>query len=341
MYNYFSLYKKIYDLETVRLKNVKEGTINFIFFDENLNYYLLNDGKLLSYSLNLNINIIDVIDNLEQTYNIKIMNFFPVCFVNKSSIIFACKIYVNKNKYIKKIYNHNKFNDIINMINRKAKYYSKEFDDETVITERYHNRYDIYNKYIKKFFITEKARRKSDFLKTIESLIGQADSIIDISCGDNSDIYKIFNKSKFLISNDISLCQLKTLRKRCDGVLFTNDNLLEFSFKKNLFSVSYCRNTLHHMENDEEIRVLLNSMYNISKKLVIVEIEDPYVVGGIPRFLNKYLYVGFLKDAGELFLDFKKFKNIIDDNFNNKCNVSYFSFKNILGNYMIAVVEKR
>ena len=49
----------------------------------------------------------------------------------------------------------------------------------------------------------------------------------------------------------------------------------------------------------------------------------------------------YLKDAGKYFLSFCKFKRTIDNNFKDKCNISYLSFKNVLGNYMIAVVEKR
>ena len=95
------------------------------------------------------------------------------------------------------------------------------------------------------------------------------------------------------------------------------------------------------MNNDEEIRKVLNTMYDISNRLIIVEIEDPQKTGGIPEILNKYLYTEYLKDAGRYFLNFEKFKKIIDSNFKNKCVINYLSFKNILGNYMIAIIEKR
>ena len=95
------------------------------------------------------------------------------------------------------------------------------------------------------------------------------------------------------------------------------------------------------MNNDEEIKALLNNMYDISNKLVIVEIEDPKKVGGVSKIRSKYLVMDYLKDAGKYFLSFCKFKRTIDNNFKDKCNISYLSFRNVLGNYMIAVVEKR
>ena len=121
------------------------------------------------------------------------------------------------------------------------------------------------------------------------------------------DIYKISSENNVIVFNDISLYQLRCCESKCNNVLYTNDNILDLSFKNNIFDVSYCKNTLHHMNNDDEIIALLNNMYNISNKLVIVEIEDPKKVGGISKILNKYLYVDYLKDSGKYFLSFCKF----------------------------------
>lgn len=79
-----------------------------------------------------------------------------------------------------------------------------------------------------------------------------------------------------------------------------------------------------------------NSFLEASNKLYI---SQP--VGGLSKILNKYLYSKYLDDAGKYYLNFCKFKKIINNNFKNRCNISYLSFKNILGNYMIAVIEKR
>lgn len=338
--NNFALYKSLYKLDNIKIKSIKNNTINFVLFDSKLKFYMICDNSIPSYSFDLNLGIIDLIKNIEQTYKIKILNYLPVCFVNGKSLLMACKISTNNSRYLKEISNDT-YSDIIKIIKNKADYYSEEYDDESVLIEKYHRRYKIYNKYIKNVFLTEKKRRKKEFQSLISRLCGEYKSIIDVSCGDNLDIYRISNRENIIVCNDISLYQLRCCESRSNNVLFTNDNILDLSFKNNIFDVSYCKNTLHHMNNDEEIKALLNNMYNISNKLVIVEIEDPKKVGGVSKLLNKYLYMDYLKDAGKYFLSFCKFKRIIDNNFKDKCNISYLSFRNVLGNYMIAVVEKR
>lgn len=338
--NDFALYKSLYKLDNIKIKSIKNNTINFVLFDSKLKFYMICDNSIPSYSFDLNLGIIDLIKNIEQTYKIKILNYLPVCFVNGKSLLMACKISIDNSRYLKEI-NNDTYSDIIKIIKNKANYYSEEYDDESVLIEKYHRRYKIYNKYIKKVFLTEKKRRKKEFQSLISRLCGEYKSIIDVSCGDNLDIYRISNRENIIVCNDISLYQLRCCESRSNNVLFTNDNILDLSFKNNIFDVSYCKNTLHHMNNDEEIKALLNNMYNISNKLVIVEIEDPKKVGGVSKLLNKYLYMDYLKDAGKYFLSFCKFKRIIDNNFKDKCNISYLSFRNVLGNYMIAVVEKR
>ncbi len=336
----FALYKKLYKLNDVKIKEVKDNTINFLMFDSNLNFYMLCDNSILSYSFDLNLGIIDIIGNIEQTYKIKVLNYFPVCYANGNSLMMACKISIDNTRYLKE-FNIDSYKEVIRLIKEKIDYYLEEYDDESIIIEKYHRRYKIYNKFIKKIFLTEKKRKKKEFLSLIKRLCGKYNSIIDVSCGDNLDISRISDKDNIVVLNDISLYQIRCCESKSHNALYTNDNILDLNFKKNIFDVSYCKNTLHHMNNDEEIIKLLNSMYDISNKLVIVEIEDPKSVGGISKLLNKYLYSDYLKDAGKYFLGFCKFKRIIDNNFKKKCNISYLSFKNVLGNYMIVVIEKR
>lgn len=336
----FMLYKSLYKLDNVKIKNIRDNTINFILFDSNLKFYMICDNSIPSYSFDLNLGIIDLIKNVEQTYKVKVLNYLPVCYVNGKSLIMACKISTNNSRYIKEI-DGGIYKNATSIIKNKADYYSEEYDDESVLIEKYHRRYKIYNKYIKKIFLTEKKRKKKEFQALIKRLCGEYNSIIDVSCGDNLDIYKISNENNVVVCNDISLYQLRCCEEKSNNVLYTNDNILDLSFKNNIFDVSYCKNTLHHMNNDEEINTLLNNMYSISNKLVIVEIEDPKKVGGFSKILNKYLYIDYLKDAGKYFLSFCKFKRVIDNNFKDKCNISYLSFENVLGNYMIAVIEKR
>ena len=122
---------------------------------------------------------------------------------------------------------------------------------------------------------------------------------------------------------------------------FTNDDIINAHYKENSFDIAYCKNTLHHLNSDENIIKFLNNLFKISNKIILVEIENPDIHGGLPKFWHKYLFRGFLKDAGHHFLDTSNFTNIINNTFGNNCNIEYFTFKNILGTYMISVIEKR
>jgi hypothetical protein len=83
-------------------------------------------------------------------------------------------------------------------------------------------------------------------------------------------------------------------------------------------------------------------MKKISNEIIIVEIENPHIYGGIPSFLNKYLYGWFLKDVGKCYLNFKQFKSIIGNCFSDeKYTLVYSNFQSILGRYMIAKIVRR
>ena len=240
--------------------------------------------------------------NIEKIYKVKIYNFFPVCFVNNNSMLFACKIKYPSNCLTKYKKDNTDINEFSDLIKKQIKYYSDDYDDERLLLERYSNRYRVYQNFIKRYFLTEKRRRKKEYLDLLKTLVGnEVKSIIDVSCGDNADIFKISNNIDLVVGNDINL---------------------------------------YHVRN-KELNEALENLYKVSKKMIIVEIEDPKITGGMPRFLNKYLYIKYLKDAGKKFLSFYKFKTTIDEKFSDKANISYLTFENILGKYMIAIIEKR
>lgn len=338
--NNLETYKKIYNLDTLKSDYINDNTISFVLLDNSDNYYILRDDKLITYSVEIPLNIINLIKNIEKIYRVKIYNYFPICFVKKNSLVFACKVKEVSSCF--KIYdkNNKELNKIIDICERKSLFYSECYNDEILLVEKYKKRYKFYNKYIKGKILTERKRRKSEFLTLIKKLIGNNKSIIDVTCGDNDDIFKISDDDNLVVGNDINLYQLKCSEAKYNNVIFTNDNILDFSFNKNIFDVSYCKNTLHHMNDNDEIIQLFNNMYNISNKIIIVEIVDPKATGGLSKFLNTFLYVKYLKDSGKNYLTFPKFKKLIDDNFNN-CDINYLNFENILGKYMIAVIEKR
>lgn len=196
---------------------------------------------------------------------------------------------------------------------------------------------------MKKYILTEKRKKKAEFTELIKNNIKNANSIIDVSCGEDKFI---FNLSRDLginlaVGNDISWSQIELLNDNYQEVIFTNHNAASLPFMKKVFDVAYCSNTLHHMPNKKTLISLLNSMERIAKKLVIVEIENPYLVGGFPKILNKYWYMKFLKDVGGAYLSEQQFQLIINNNFSKKYNIEFQKFENIMGKYMIAVIEER
>ena len=142
-----------------------------------------------------------------------------------------------------------------------------------------------------------------------------------------------------VVGNDISWSQIELLNDKYQEVIFTNHNAASLPFINKVFDVAYCSNTLHHMPNKKTLINLLNSMERIAKKLVIVEIENPSIVGGFPKFLNKYWYIKYLKDVGGAYLSEQQFRLIINNTFSKKYDIKFQIFENIMGRYMIAIIE--
>lgn len=194
-----------------------------------------------------------------------------------------------------------------------------------------------------KYILTEKRKKKLEFTELIKNNIKDISSIIDVSCGEDEFI---FNLSRDLginlaVGNDISWSQIELLNDNYQEVIFTNHNAASLPFMEKVFDVAYCSNTLHHMPNKKTLISLLNSMERIAKKLIIVEIENPSIVGGFSKILNKYWYMKFLKDVGGAYLSEQQFQLIINNTFSKKHDIKFQKFENIMGKYMIAIIEER
>ena len=128
--------------------------------------------------------------------------------------------------------------------------------------------------------------------------------------------------------------------KTNENVVYTNDDVIFNNIKDESYDVAFCKNTLHHMNDVNAINNMLLLLNRISKhEILIVEICSPRETGGLPKFLNKWLYTKFLKDVGSCFLNESQFKKIIEHNFNHY-KIDYYTFTNILGTYMIAKIRK-
>lgn len=172
--------------------------------------------------------------------------------------------YINRfaSKKVIQIYNE-RFEKIKKMSNN-------DFQENEIDTnEKYKNRYRIHNNFMKKYILTPKRKRKLELKKIIESYIGDAKSIIDVSCGEDQFIFNLAREKgiPLVVGNDISWSQVEMLNQKFDEVIFTNHNAAALPFKKESFDVAYCSNTLHHMPNKKTLINMLESMYRVSKKL--------------------------------------------------------------------------
>ena len=218
------------------------------------------------------------------------------------------------------------------------------FQDQEINTnEKYKARYAFHNKVIKKLFLTDKRKKKEQFKSIINNAIGNVDSIIDVSCGEDKFIFNLSREKNMslVVGNDISWTQIEQLNEIYDEVIFTNHNAACLPFKEKVFDVSYCSNTLHHLPNKSVLKNLIHNMLKISKKAVIVEIEDPKVTGGFPKWLNKNLYVKFLKDVGGAYLSQSQFELVLTNLLDGIADIKFSVFRNIMGKYMIAEITEK
>jgi predicted adenylyl cyclase CyaB len=227
----------------------------------------------------------------------------------------------------------------------KFKFFSTPFpENEIFVNEAQKWRYRVHDYFVKRFILNSRLKRKSDFVKQISSYFIGSKSIIDVSCGDSKlifDIAKII-KPDFAVANDISWSQIDTIKQNNDNeIIFTNHNAAYLPFSKNSFDGAYCGNTLHHLTSKKELLKVFESILNISKKIIFVEIEKPSDTGFLPNILNKYWYIGFLKDAGGAYLSKDDFHSIIKSYFSDKAEIVFSEFKNIQGRYLIAIINKK
>jgi len=337
--NVYNFYKEKYDLKTLDLKITKDKIL-FLIYDEEYYYYLENNKFITDKE---NIDMLSKIDFLNNKYKLDIINFYPVCFCNQALVI-ALKIN-ESNTTLKKYTKENLNIDYQKLISFHKENFvtllvSSNIKKEMAMSRKYINRYKFHEKVLKKYIFTDKKRCKEEFRDILYNLLPNKKSIIDVSCGDNSDIFVIAKKKKYetIVGNDICLNYLNLYK--ANEVIYTNDDIELNRIKENSYDVSLCKNTLHHMNNITNINNIINFLNKISNDIIIIEIMNPKEDKGLPKFLNKYLYTKFLKDVGNCYLNEEQFVNVINNNFKNH-EIEYKTFKNILGTYKIAKIIKK
>ena len=183
----------------------------------------------------------------------------------------------------------------VQLVLKRIKSFSSNFpENEIAANEKYGFRYTIHNNIVKRFLLTPYLKKKREFNQLLLEKIGNIESIIDVSCGDNGFLNTLIKKKpklKTVVGNDISRSQIDLIKKNSQKIIYTNHNAVYLPFKEKSFDVAYCANTLHHMTCRNDMENLLQGMFSISKKILIVEIERPKETGWFPHILNKYRYI--------------------------------------------------
>lgn len=337
---FYEFYKEKYDLKNLNIQ-ITNNKILFLIFDD-YNYYYLKNEKFLT--TDEDISILKTIKDINQNFKLEIFNYYPVCFCKKTLIIALRTSSINKS-ILKKV----KYNKVIDKYKVLIDYHRNNFDmfyissnveKEIYMSKKYINRYKFHENFIKKFILSEKKRKKVELKNILFNFLPNKESIIDVSCGDNSDIFDIAIQKKYktIVGNDICINYLYTQKR--NKVIYTNDDIELNSIRENSYDVSFCKNTLHHMNNITNINNVLTFLNKISKQIIIIEIMNPKEYKGLPKILNKYLYTKFLRDVGNCYINEKQLKKVISNNFYNH-NVEYKKFKNILGEYMIVNITRK
>ncbi len=233
--------------------------------------------------------------------------------------------------------------EVVKLCQAKLKERHIKFPEKEVFTnEKNQFRYFFHKTIMKKFILTPKLKRKKDFIDIIKKSIEGAKSMLDISCGDSDLLFQLAKRCNFdyAVGNDISWSQINSLSKDYGGIIHTNHNSVTLPFKENSFDVSYCGNTLHHLNTEAELLATLDNLFKASRKVIVVEIEKPSDTGLLAWLLNKYWYQKFLGDVGDSYLSKKDFQSIISSHFSQKADIIFSEFKNIQGRYLIAEIKK-
>lgn len=335
-----NFYSNKYNLKKLKL-NFDNKKVIYLIYDEKYYYYLDKNDDFISSSDNEIL--LDFIKKINKKYNLQICNYYPVCFCNNTLVIALRTIECSSS--LKKINYKNmpeKYKKLIAYHREKYKtsFLSLNVKKEIEMSQKYIKRYRFHERIIKKYFLTPERRKKKEYEDLLTTLIPNEKSIIDVSCGDSSDVFKVAKDKKFkeIIGNDICINYLDL--KKSNNVIYTNDDIEHNDIKNKVYDVAYCKNTLHHMNNISNIDNLLQFIKKIANEIIIVEIINPKTQGGLPKFLNKYLYTRFLKDAGTCYLSESEFKTLINNNFNDE-KIRYYTFENILGKYMIVKISSK
>ena len=165
-------------------------------------------------------------------------------------------------------------------------------------------------------------------------------SVLDASCGDDDLILSIAknNDLQLAVANDISGKQIRHLRSKDSSgdIIFTNHNVLSPPFDCS-FDVVVFKNTLHHIPEELQEKLVKSLGELTQKRLLIVDVQDPQKSGYISKVWNSY-YRNFLGDVGEDFLSKEDFSELLKEVF-HKEDSKVKTIDTIKGRYLMGVID--
>lgn len=174
--------------------------------------------------------------------------------------------------------------------------------------------------------------------KKIKHYCQGAQTILDIACGDDSLVVELAGEVQLCFANDISR-DIQTIlqgRKSPPNLIFTHHDATNLPFKYK-FDVTICKNTLHHMRDATDFKNLIDSLRRVSKRVIIIDIEDPTRSTKLAYFWNRY-YVNFLGDQGGFFLKKDEFEKALTVAFASEA-LQFDAVRTIKGNYLFCIVD--
>jgi SAM-dependent methyltransferase len=225
---------------------------------------------------------------------------------------------------------------IINILRKKLKNkkYRPPFNEiESIKSKKFSFIYFLHKHIIKKIGSLSSMKIEKNIFKIIE---GHPKTILDASCGDSPIINNIYNKYNpdICIGNDISWKTISLIKNKNSEIIFTNHNVLDLPYKIK-FDLVIFKNTLHHIEREDQLNVFKN-LLTISRQLIIIDIDNPKKSNLLSKLWNNY-YVYLLGDQGNSFLTLQEFKKFINQIHHAKFKIGVI--RTIKGNYYYASIK--
>jgi len=170
----------------------------------------------------------------------------------------------------------------------------------------------------------------------VRSAIGDAESVVDVSCGDDALIVALAAEGRACVANDVCLDLMRAHAREgtVHGLAYTLHNVVDLPYSA-YFEAAVCKNTLHHL-NADEASAMFAQLGRIASRIVVLDVLDVTACARA-RFFNAY-YRRFLGDQGRGFLTLESFRERIAHGFPGR-EIAFTSIDTLKGRYALAHVH--